>query len=59
MFLGLNLLKSDDLGSKQRNLGFKRSGKGQNDPWKGCCRASRRPGLTVRRAPNAPSLGPS
>ena len=59
MFVGLNVLKYDDLGSKRRNLGFKRSGKGQKDHWEGCCRASRQPGLTVRRAPDAPSLGPS
>ena len=31
MFLGLNLLKFDDLGSKRRKLGFKRSEKGQKD----------------------------
>ena len=59
MFLGLIKLKYDVLGSKRRNLGFKQSGKGQKDPWKGCCQASRWPGLTVRRAPDAPSLGPS
>ena len=56
MFLGLNRLKSDDLGSKRCNLGFKWSRKGQKDPWEDCCRASRRPGLTDRRAPNAMSL---
>ena len=32
MFLGLNWLKSDDLGSKQRILGFKESGKRPKDP---------------------------
>ena len=58
-FLGLNWLKFDDLGSKRHNLGFKWSGKGQQDPWKCCCGASRRPGLTVRHAPDAQSLGPS
>ena len=51
MFLGLNLLKSDDLGSKRRNLGFKRSEKGQKDPWDGCSRASRRPELTETKDP--------
>ena len=59
MFLGLNRQKSHDLGSKQRNLGFEKSGKGQKYPWEGGYRASRRPELTVRRAPDAPSLGPS
>ena len=63
MFLGLNLLKYDDLGSKRHNLGFERSGKGQKDPWESCCRAKRRLGLTVRRLPDAPLLdrssGPS
>ena len=34
MFLGLNWLKFDDLGSKRRNLGFKRSEKGQKDTGK-------------------------
>ena len=55
MFLGLNRQKSHDLGSKQRNLGFEKSGKGQKDPWESCCRASQWLGLTVRRAPDAPS----
>ena len=59
MFLGLNWLKSDDLGSKGRNLGSKQSGKGQKDPWESCCRNKRWPGLTVHRLTEAPSWGPS
>ena len=49
IFLGLNLLKYDDLGSKQRKLGFKRSLKGSKDPWESCCRTKRGLGLMVRR----------
>ena len=53
MFLGLKLIKYDDLGSKRHNLGFKRSEKYQKDPYEGCCRASRRQGLMVLHVPDA------
>ena len=57
MFLVKKWLKSSNLGSKRRKLGFKRTGKGQKDPWEGCYWASLWPGLTVCRAPDAPLLG--
>ena len=59
MFLGLNWLNYDDLGSKQCNLGFKQSWKGPKDPWESYSQTKWWSGLTVRRLTNTPSLDSS